>query len=328
MSHAFHFGQHLKRAFYLSPEMFAAGNLGTVAPPKRKKKKKPSQFDEARDELDRFEKEHKSEEQAEEERPNRQPGIPSAKLAAHLFGAQVRHALLHNKRAGMLGNFADGLNTSWNNASRVFKGGMGAIAGGLGAAGAGLAGGAMQGANAVGGLVGAQPFSNEAIDTAYGTADHYANAGSAYGKDLAQGYGMGTSNAGMLDNNPSYGDQYIKQVQQLPGVTNDARRVSNMAMGVSDFAANAAPAAALGAGAKVIGNWSTGAPLLHGVASTAPAPVAGSAAPAASAAARAAKNIAHVGGKLNSTSNPVGWSASAAAHAARDYNHYQPAPAQ
>lgn len=40
MSAAFHFGRSIKRAFYVSPDMFASGNIGTVVLPKKRKKKK------------------------------------------------------------------------------------------------------------------------------------------------------------------------------------------------------------------------------------------------------------------------------------------------
>lgn len=245
--------------------------------------------------------------------------------SAYKFGAAI-------KRATMLGDFANGLSTSWNNASRVFKGGTGAIAGGIGAAGAGLAGGAMQGANAVGGLFGAQPFSNETIDTAHGVADHYANMGSAYGKDLAQGLGLGEHGlAGTTMDNPSAGDDYIKQVQQQPGVTDEARRISNMGMATADLAAKAAPAAAIGGGIQMASNLASGAPLTTGISSFSPAaPAASATAPAAQTAgtlAKATQKVTGVAKNLNSTSNPLGWGTGAGINAARTYQNYQPATA-
>jgi hypothetical protein len=233
------------------------------------------------------------------------------------------------KDASTLGDFANGLSTSWNNASRVFKGGTGAIAGGIGTVGAGLAAGGMQGANAVGGLFGKQPFSNETVNTAYGVADHYANMGSQYGKDFAQGVGLGEHGlAGTTMNNPSSGDQYVKQVQQLPGVTDDARRVSDMALNTADFAAKAAPAAALGGTAKIVGNYATGAPLLSGVASTAPTAAATASPAAATGASRALQTASQFGNKLNSTGNPVGWSAAAIPNAMRAYENSRPVGAR
>lgn len=239
--------------------------------------------------------------------------------SAQSFGSVV-------KRASMLGDFANGLSTSWNNASRVFKGGTGAAAGALGAVGAGLTGGAMQGANAVGGLFGQQPFSNETVDTAYGTADHYANMGSAYGKDLAQGLGLGPQGlAGTTMNNPSAGDDYIKQVQNMPGVTDEARRISNMGMSTADLASKAAPAAALGGGIQMASNVATGAPLTAGISSASPAATA--APQALGAGAKAVQKATGVAKNLNSSSNPLGWGTGAGINAVRQYQNYQPATA-
>lgn len=331
MTHAFNFGQDIKRAFYLSPDMVAAGNLGTVTPPKRKKKKK-SPFDEHRDTLDRAEKEYNDVEQQVNDidkhtpkLPKQQPENPSAKSAAYVFGAAVQQEFNNAKQAGTLGDFANGLSTSWNNASRVFKGGTGAIAGGLGAVGAGLAAGGMQGVNAAGGLFGKQPFSNEAVNTAYGVADHYANAGGEYGKDFAQGLGLGEHGlAGTTMNNPSYGDQYVRNLQNDPAVSDDARRISDMALNTADFASKAAPAAALGGTAKILGNYATGAPLMSGVASTAPTAAAAPAATAATGTSRALQTASNLGSKLNSTGNPVGWSAAAIPNAMRAYENSRP----
>ena len=244
-------------------------------------------------------------------------------VSPYAFGCSLR---AHMKSAGMFGDIADGLSTSWNNASRVFKGGTGAIAGGLGAAGAGLAAGGMEGANAIGGVFGQKPFSDTAINTAYGAADHYANMGSEYGKDFAQGLGMGSNGmAGTLQNNPAAGDNYMKHVQQLPGVTNDARRISSTAMNVQDFAAKAAPAAALGGTIQAASNVATGAPMMSGVASTAPAAPAATAATAPlSTAAKATKGVARMAKNMNSTSNPIGWGTAATANAVRGYEHYNP----
>lgn len=149
-------------------------------------------------------------------------------------------------------NLATGLNQSWNNGARAFKGMTGAVAGGLGAAGAGLAGGGMQAANAVGGLVGKQPFSNEAVNTAYGAADHYANVGSAYGKDFANSMGLGHEGLAGTTNNHSYGDEAWKHLEHAPGVTNTARGVSQMGRTALQTASNLAPAAAIGTAAKMV----------------------------------------------------------------------------
>lgn len=91
MTHAHNFGRWCKRGFYLSPAMVASGNLGTVTP-KRKKKKKLNPFDEARGEVDRLEKEHKAEEQSETGWPNKPTENLSVKSAAYLFGAWMKQA--------------------------------------------------------------------------------------------------------------------------------------------------------------------------------------------------------------------------------------------
>lgn len=244
--------------------------------------------------------------------------------SAYEFGQQVKEAAGWGET---LGNFAQGLGTSWNNASRVFKGGTGAIAGGLGAAGAGLTGVGMQGANAVGGLFGAKPFSNETVNTAYGTAGHFANMGKAYGQDLAQGLGMGEHGlAGTTMNTPSRGDQYVQQVQNLPGVTPQARAMSQAAMTTADMAAKAAPAAAIGGSLQMINNAASAAPIMKGVSSFAPTATAAPAATATSAAPAAARaaggvleKVTGVGSKLNSTSNPLGYGTSAGINAVRSY---------
>lgn len=209
------------------------------------------------------------------------------------------------KKADMLGDAGNLLGQSWNNSARVFKGMTGGAAGALGAAGAGIAGGGMQAANAVGGMFGKQPFSNEAIDTAYGAADRYADVGSAYGKDLVNSLGMGPQGmAGTLQPG-SHGDQAWQNLTNAPGVTPGARQFSNRAFNVVDTAATMAPAAAIGTGAKMLS-------------------AAGKAAPAASAIGRAGQATARVAApvaagasKLTSSSNPAGASAKMMASAAK-----------
>lgn len=240
---------------------------------------------------------------------------------AFKFGQRVRAQV---KSASTIGNVLDGLSTSWNNASRVFKGGMGAVGGTLGFVGGGLAAGGMQGANAVGGLFGRQPFSNEAIETAYGAADHYANAGTEYGRDLAQGLGAGRHGlAGTTMNNPSFGDQYSAHLQNMPGVTDDARRVSATGHGMLDFSAKAAPAAAIGGALGMANNYTTAQPLMKGVSSWA-SQSANAAKPLTGAAANAVQKATQIGKGLNSTSNPLGAGAGAVAAGSRAFEQYKP----
>jgi hypothetical protein len=243
-------------------------------------------------------------------------------MTPYAFGQHVHQQM---KTAGMLGNMVDGLSNSWNNASRVFKGGTGAIAGGLGAAGAGLAGGAMQGANAVGGVFGAKPFSDTSVNTAYGTAGHFANAAKGYGQDLAQGLGLGPQGlAGTTMNNPSAGDAYVQKVQNMPGVTDDARRLSAAGMTAADFASKAAPAAAIGGGIQMASNLAAGAPVTAGISSASPAAVAKPV--ASNMASRAAQKTLGVAKGMNSSSNPIGAGVNASIAAARAGEHYKPQP--
>lgn len=76
MTHAYDFGRLIKRGFYLSPDMVANGNFGSVMPPKRKKKKKKTVVDN----------------NDEPELPKQQSGTLSAKSAAYLFGAWMKQA--------------------------------------------------------------------------------------------------------------------------------------------------------------------------------------------------------------------------------------------
>lgn len=96
MSAAFEFGRSVKRAFYVSPDMMAAGNLGTVTMSKKRKKKKKSSGDNNN----------------ETKQPNRQPENPSAKSAAYLFGAMLKRA--NDPTWGQFGyEFAQNFNP-WN----------------------------------------------------------------------------------------------------------------------------------------------------------------------------------------------------------------------
>lgn len=149
-------------------------------------------------------------------------------------------------------NAATVLNQSWNNGAKAFKGMTGGLGGAIGSAGAGLAAGGMQGANAVGSMFGKQPFSNEAIDTAYGTADHYANVGSAYGQDFMNSMGMGSQGLAGTTDSSSLGDAAWKNIEHIPGVTDTARGVSQMGRGAFQTTANLAPAAAIGTAAKMM----------------------------------------------------------------------------
>lgn len=115
MTHAYDFGRLIKRGFYLSPDMVAAGNFGTISV-KKKKKKKPSPFDDTRDELDKAEQEwnkHRREaDRLEKDMPKQQPESLSAKSAAYLFGAMLKRA--NDPTWGQFGyEFAQNLNP-WN----------------------------------------------------------------------------------------------------------------------------------------------------------------------------------------------------------------------
>lgn len=164
---------------------------------------------------------------------------------AFRFGQRVKRAILGGNATELLGQ-------GWNNSARAFKGMTGGIAGALGAAGGGLAAGGMQAANAVGGLVGKQPFSNEAIDTAYGAADHYADIGSAYGKDFATSMGLGRQGLAGTTQNYSAGDAHWNKLEQQPGVSTFAKDMSQRGRNVLNTTANIAPAAAIGTGAKML----------------------------------------------------------------------------
>lgn len=209
------------------------------------------------------------------------------------------------KQADWLNDAGTLLNQSWNNSARAFKGMTGSVAGALGAGGAGLAAGGMQGVNAVGGLFGKKPFSNEAIDTAYGAADRYADVASAYGHDLANSLGVGSQGLAGTTQAGSHGDQAWKNLANAPGVTPGARQFSNRAFNVVDTASQLAPVAAIGTGAKML-------------------QAAGGAAPAASTVgrvgqtvARAAAPAAYGASKLTSSSNAAGASAKMLASAAK-----------
>ena len=220
-----------------------------------------------------------------------------------------------------LGSVLDGLSSSWANAARFAKGGLGSAAGAIGSGAAGLAAGGMQAANAVGGAFGAQPFSDEAIETAYGTADHYADVGSAYGEDFATSLGLGRNGlAGTAMGGQGYGDRAFGHVMDMPGVSEEARAVGKTGMAGLDLASKAFPAAAIGAGVQIASNAATGAPLLAGLTSSSPA--AGGTVPSAGLR-RAVHKAAGVGAKLNSTSNPLGAGVGIGLNAGRAYEGAQ-----
>ena len=164
-------------------------------------------------------------------------------MTPYEFGKQLGGRM---KAAGMLDDSYQLGSQMWNNSARTFKGMAGATAGALGAAGGGLAAGGMQAANAVGGVFGKQPFSNEAIDTAYGAADTYADVGSAYGKDFGQSVGLGAQGLAGTTQPGNAGDTAWQNLTNQPGVSPGARDFSTRARNVVNTAANIAPAAAIG----------------------------------------------------------------------------------
>lgn len=97
MTAAYQFGLRLKRAFYVSPEMFASGNFSPVPKTKKKKKRKPGDpLGDAQRELDEYEKEQEkldNEINTPEERKWPQAPAPlPQKSAAYMFGAWVKQA--------------------------------------------------------------------------------------------------------------------------------------------------------------------------------------------------------------------------------------------
>lgn len=188
-------------------------------------------------------------------------------LAPYEFGQKVARELMPRraKQADMMGNVMGfGRNAAqlggqmWNNSARAFKGMTGAVGGTIGAAGAGLAAGGMQGANAVGGLFGKQPFSNETINTAHGVADHYANVGSAYGQDFANSVGLGSQGLAGTTQGGSLGDDAWHHIENQPGVTQNAKQISQIGRNTLNTASNIAPAAALAGASRMF------APAGHG----------------------------------------------------------------
>jgi hypothetical protein len=177
-------------------------------------------------------------------------GVAVAQMSRRRFAKQ---ADVFQNMKDMGGNLATGLNQSWNNGARAFKGMTGAVGAGLGAAAAGVGTGGMLIGNAAGSLVGKKPFSNESVNTMAGVAGNYANVAKGYGKDFATSMGLASDGeAGSLTNNHSYGDEAWKHVENAPGVTHTAQNVSQMGRTALQTASNLAPAAAIGTAAKML----------------------------------------------------------------------------